>query len=93
MCLHEAHVLFFEFQLLVSSRRQAHLTENGVLVVEIGGLRADVEKAFPTLPFVWLSTAQTGDEVCLSFPRLHSRGIGSISLVALTGVLAAQARL
>jgi ribosomal protein L3 glutamine methyltransferase len=43
----------------------SHLSENGVLVVEVGGLRQDIERAFPNLPFVWLSTSSSVDEVFL----------------------------
>ncbi len=49
---------FFLFLILT----QAHLSENGILIVEVGGLRADVEKAYPRLPFTWLTTSQ-GDEM------------------------------
>jgi ribosomal protein L3 glutamine methyltransferase len=33
-----------------------HLVPDGVLVVEIGGNRNAVEKAFPRRPFTWLTT-------------------------------------
>jgi len=35
----------------------AHLNERGILVVEIGHNRDDLEQAFPTLPFTWLETS------------------------------------
>jgi ribosomal protein L3 glutamine methyltransferase len=35
----------------------AHLNEQGILIVEIGHNRDDLEKAFPTLPFTWLETS------------------------------------
>ncbi len=38
-----------------------HLTENGVLIVEIGHNRAALEAAFPALPFTWLDVS-AGDE-------------------------------
>jgi ribosomal protein L3 glutamine methyltransferase len=41
----------------------AHLTEKGVLVVEIGTGRDVLEGAFPRLPFLWLDSAQSEGEV------------------------------
>ena len=38
-----------------------HLTENGVLVVEIGHNRIALEAAFPNLPFTWLDVS-AGDQ-------------------------------
>jgi ribosomal protein L3 glutamine methyltransferase len=38
-----------------------HLTDDGLLVVEIGHNRAALEAAYPRLPFVWLDTS-AGDE-------------------------------
>ena len=35
---------------------KAHLTGNGVLLVDVGHNRNRVEDAFPTLPFTWLAT-------------------------------------
>jgi ribosomal protein L3 glutamine methyltransferase len=42
-----------------------HLTENGVLVVEIGNERHFVEAAFPDLPITWLATSAGDDMVFL----------------------------
>ncbi len=44
---------------------QSHLADDGVLVCEVGGLRAAVEAAYPHLPFEWLSTSQSEDMVFL----------------------------
>ncbi len=41
------------------------LSPDGVLVVEIGGNRAQTEAAFPRLPFVWLPTPGAEDAVFL----------------------------
>lgn len=41
-------------------RAPAHLSEHGVLVVEIGHNREALEASFPELPFTWLPTA-SGD--------------------------------
>lgn len=41
-------------------RAAAHLSEHGVLVVEIGHNREALEASFPELPFTWLPTA-SGD--------------------------------
>ena len=42
-----------------------HLTEQGVLVLEIGNERTHFEAAFPTLNPVWLETSAGGDAVLL----------------------------
>ena len=42
-----------------------HLTERGILVVEVGHGKDAVETAFPRLPFVWLATASDVDAVFL----------------------------
>ncbi len=39
----------------------AHLSGDGILVVEIGHNRAALEAAYPRLPFTWLDTS-AGDE-------------------------------
>ena len=39
----------------------AHLTENGLLVVEVGHHRRRVERALPLLPFVWPQTSGGDD--------------------------------
>jgi len=40
-----------------------HLTDDGMLVVEIGTGRAILEGEFPGLPFLWLETAESEGEV------------------------------
>lgn len=40
-----------------------HLTRNGALICEIGRGRANIEAAFPRLPFLWLDTEQSEGEV------------------------------
>jgi len=42
-----------------------HLTERGILIVELGANRAALEGAYPRLPFIWLDTQAGGDEVFL----------------------------
>jgi ribosomal protein L3 glutamine methyltransferase len=42
-----------------------HLTDHGVLVVEVGNTETRVRRAFPRLPFVWLSFARGGGGVFL----------------------------
>ncbi len=46
---------------IILREAKKHLTENGILVVEIGHNRDELEAAYPTLPFTWLDTA-AGDE-------------------------------
>lgn len=45
-----------------------HLTEDGILIVEIGHNRDAVERAFPQLPFTWLETSG-GDEFVFLLQR------------------------
>jgi ribosomal protein L3 glutamine methyltransferase len=42
-----------------------HLTPTGVLIVEVGNTEQRLRRAFPRLPFVWLSFARGGGGVCL----------------------------
>jgi ribosomal protein L3 glutamine methyltransferase len=42
-----------------------HMSENGVLVLEIGNERANFEAAFPKLETVWLQTSAGADQVLL----------------------------
>jgi ribosomal protein L3 glutamine methyltransferase len=43
----------------------AHLTEQGVLLIEIGHERHFFEQAFPDLDPVWLDTAESSDQILL----------------------------
>ncbi|MBX9637465.1 MAG: 50S ribosomal protein L3 N(5)-glutamine methyltransferase [Nitrosomonas sp.] len=45
-----------------------HLTEDGILIVEIGHNRAELEQAYPNLPFTWLETSG-GDEFVFLLQR------------------------
>src|SRR5690606_9231115 len=42
-----------------------HLNDEGVLVVEVGNTETRVRRAFPRVPFVWLSFARGGGGVFL----------------------------
>ena len=43
----------------------AHLSEQGLLLVEVGHNRESVEEAFPKLPFMWLDTRSSSSKVFL----------------------------
>ncbi len=49
----------------ILAQARAHLTEGGVLVVEVGDGREALERAFPGLPFTWLETSAGPDFVFL----------------------------
>ncbi|MBC7945146.1 MAG: 50S ribosomal protein L3 N(5)-glutamine methyltransferase [Burkholderiales bacterium] len=52
-----------------------HLTEAGALIVEVGHNRDGVERAFPALPFTWLTTSGGDDGVfALTTEQLTARG-------------------
>jgi ribosomal protein L3 glutamine methyltransferase len=59
-----------------------HLTREGTLVCEVGEARPLLELEFPDLPFVWLDTEDTSDEVFLlraadfGGTKLRARGRG-----------------
>ena len=50
-----------DFTRIILAEAKKHLSEDGLLVVEIGHNRDDLEAAYPTLPFTWLDTA-AGDQ-------------------------------
>jgi ribosomal protein L3 glutamine methyltransferase len=50
-----------DFTRIILREAKKHLTDHGILVVEIGHNREALEAAYPTLPFTWLDTA-AGDE-------------------------------
>lgn len=46
-----------DFTRIILAQARQHLTEDGLLVVEIGHNRDALEAAYPTLPFTWLETS------------------------------------
>lgn len=54
-----------DFTRIILREAKKHLSENGILVVEIGHNREALEDAYPTLPFTWLDTAAGDDYVFL----------------------------
>jgi ribosomal protein L3 glutamine methyltransferase len=53
----------FVAQLIADASK--HLKRRGMLIVEVGGERAAVERRFPALPFTWLTTSGGDDMVFL----------------------------
>ena len=53
---------------IIIEQASAHLTEQGVLLIEIGHERHFFEQAFPELDPVWLDTAESTDQILL-LPR------------------------
>lgn len=49
----------------IIAQARKHLTPDGLLVVEIGHNRDELEAAYPELPFVWLETASGNEFVFL----------------------------
>ena len=62
-----------DFTRIILREAKKHLSDNGILIVEIGHNRDDLEAAYPTLPFTWLDTA-AGDEFVL---LLHAADLPS----------------
>ena len=60
------------------ARAPDHLTEHGVLVLEIGHERGHFEAAFPTLESVWLPTSAGEDQVLLFTREALAHGAGTI---------------
>jgi ribosomal protein L3 glutamine methyltransferase len=50
-----------DFTRIILAEAKKHLTDDGILIVEIGHNRDVLEAAFPDLPFTWLDTA-AGDQ-------------------------------
>ena len=54
-----------EFTRILLLEARKHLNPQGLLIVEIGNNRSELEAAFPDLPFVWLDTLAGDDFVFL----------------------------
>lgn len=50
-----------DFVRVILDRAERHLTANGLLVVELGHNRREIERDFPNLPFVWPQTSGGDD--------------------------------
>jgi ribosomal protein L3 glutamine methyltransferase len=53
---------------VILEQAAGHLTDNGILVIEIGHNRDALEAAFPDLPFTWLDVS-AGDEFVFMLHR------------------------
>jgi ribosomal protein L3 glutamine methyltransferase len=54
-----------DYVVRILRRAAAHLTEGGLLVVEVGGSAQALQRRLPHLPFVWLEFQRGGDGVFL----------------------------
>lgn len=54
-----------DFTRIILREARRHLTADGLLVVEIGHNREELEAAYPALPFTWLDTAAGNEFVFL----------------------------
>jgi ribosomal protein L3 glutamine methyltransferase len=54
-----------DFTRIILREAKKHLTDQGMLVVEIGHNREALEAAYPRLPFTWLDTTAGDDYVFL----------------------------
>ena len=54
-----------DFTRTILREAKRHLTPDGLLIVEIGHNREELEAAYPTLPFTWLDTAAGNEFVFL----------------------------
>jgi ribosomal protein L3 glutamine methyltransferase len=52
----------------ILAQAKSHLNPGGLLVVEIGHNRDDLEAAYPALPFTWLDT-ESGDQFVFMLRR------------------------
>ncbi len=61
---------------IILQQAAQHLTDSGILVVEIGHNRTELEQAFPELPFTWLETSAGNEFVFLleenQLPHQHT---------------------
>jgi len=49
----------------IIEKAPTHLTDDGILIVEVGRDRVALEKAFPKIPFTWITTQTSEDSVFL----------------------------
>jgi len=49
----------------IINESKQYMSEKGILIVEVGNRQADLENAFPDLPFTWLEFERGGDGVFL----------------------------
>ena len=55
-----------DFRAFVLREARGHLKRGGILVVEVGGERATVDKQFKDVPMTWLTTSAGDDMVFLT---------------------------
>jgi ribosomal protein L3 glutamine methyltransferase len=74
----------FDLVRVILRTAAAHLTEHGMLVVEVGHNRRRLEAAFPRLPFVWPQTSGGDDCVFMLERRDLAGAVGAEAATAVT---------
>lgn len=61
----ESGVQGLDLTIKILQQAAQHLTEDGILIIEVGNSWQALEQLYPTVPFIWLEFAHGGDGVFL----------------------------